>query len=120
MIMRSSWAHAFFALLFAFASIDVESLLPEGEGNHHEHVEASDVLSPAAGHTHGDPDDHHEPGNDDCQHHVAHCCCSHVQPSFGARLTKLDLMCAVTRFFLASIRISNTPSTLEVLHVPIA
>ena len=120
MVMRTSWSHALVALVFAFASFDVESLVPAGEGQHHEHAAATDVTSSAAGHTHGDSDDHHESGDDDCQHHVAHCCCSHVQPSFGSRQVDLDLTCAVTRFALTSLRISNTPSALEVLHVPIA
>lgn len=61
--------------VFGSTLVDPEEARAELQG-HHDHRDAG--AGDSQGHTHGDPDDHHDSPEDSCHHDATHCCCSHA------------------------------------------
>ncbi|MFN3487225.1 MAG: hypothetical protein ACK44W_17300, partial [Planctomycetota bacterium] len=67
------WGVALSAILYPSVLMRVD--LAQAVADHDHHPGLGHPAPGEGGHTHGDPDDHHENPNSPCHHHDIHTCC---------------------------------------------
>ncbi len=120
MAMTTRRMQLLIAILFTSSAFGAESAFPEAESEHHEHAGVTDAAASTDGHEHGDADDHHESPDDDCHHHIMHCCCGHSHVSSLTRFVAPTSVGSISRMAIPLLSGRSTPSTTDLLHVPIA